>query len=226
MFKQFFIAIIAVFATLAAIPASAAQIIFDYEGEVSSIGYFPHPVYSGVFVAGLFPSGTAVTANVVLEYNDDPATAVISSFTATLGASNFSMTAGSGQNVTLANDEPFALEIYDYLRLHAEDVSGPSFFGLSASGLFLSLEDNTASLFDSDTPTATELTAIATSLFQEMTIHFSDASGDAVARYTASATRATVTTVVSPVPLPAGLGLLASGMAGLGLLNGRKRKLM
>ena len=138
-----------------------------------------------------------------------------------LGLNSFSMAPGADHDVTIWNDQDIYATLYDATTFQTQDVLDPSFFGYSATFLYMTLEDNLAAAFSSDTPSAQELTNISGSANEFMTVFFSNNLGG-FRSVVLRPDRINVE-VISPVPLPSALGFALIGLAGLGAMSRRKK---
>lgn len=210
----------AAFSAFASVPAHAALIDFSFSGEVTAINT------SDVFFSNLFSVGASGSGHLVLDYDEDPATAVINSFSAMIGLTNFSMAAGADQEVRLENDVGHLLQIADLARFSTSDLLGPSFFGYSATAMDLRLYDLSETVFSSDTPSALELTGLSGADDQFLIVFFENGLGEGAGSIVLRPSDRISVDVISPVPLPGGLGLALSGLAGFGVISRRKRNLI
>ncbi|MEP6064622.1 MAG: VPLPA-CTERM sorting domain-containing protein [Paracoccaceae bacterium] len=201
----------------AAVPANAALVEFSFSGEIAAFAT------GDAFLASLFPIGTPGSGHLILDYDEDAATAVINSFSATIGFSNFSMPDGAGQSVSIYNDLVLLAPPEDGADLLINDVVGPSFFGYSASVMLMGFRENATSLFSSNTPSVLELTNLSQASDQFVTIFFTNGAGAAVGGVTLRSSDGFDVEVISPVPLPATFGLFIAGLVGLGLTSRRKK---
>jgi hypothetical protein len=209
----------AAFSAFAAVPANAALFDFSFSGEVAAL------TSDDAFLASLFPIGTSGSGHLILDYDGNPATAVINSFSATLGFNSFSMPNGAGQDVSIYNDLVLLASPEDSAEFLIDDVVGPSFFGYSASAMLMGLRDNTTSLFSSNTPSVLELTNLSQAPDQFLTIFFVNGVGAAVGGVALRSADRVDVEIISPVPLPATFGLIVTGLVGLGLTSRRKKTL-